>query len=111
MNNMLIFLGAQNMFISKGSVQRLSMNNNCVFKEALEMVVSTDTNIAYIELWTKEHQSDIREGPVADIFAIVYFWRKGFNGDKKVLQLENIKGYVWLILCIFCLHFLIIAFV
>lgn len=59
------------------------------------MVISTETNFAYLELWTKEHQSEIREGPVADIFAVVYFWTKGRNClDKKVLQLENIKGLV-----------------
>ncbi|XP_066247006.1 uncharacterized protein [Euwallacea similis] len=87
-------LGAQNMWINKGSIPRLSMTNNCVFKESLEMVVSTEAIVAYIELWTKEHQSDIREGPVADIFAIVYYWKKGHNGlDKKVLQLENINGF------------------
>lgn len=87
-------LGAQNMWIHKGNVQRLAMNNNCIFKESLEMVVSTETNIAYIELWIKEHQSDIREGPVADVFATVYFWKKGQNSlDKKVLQLENINGF------------------
>ncbi|XP_066140354.1 uncharacterized protein [Euwallacea fornicatus] len=87
-------LGAQNMWINKGSIPRLSMTTNCVFKESLEMVVSTEAIVAYIELWTKEHQSDIREGPVADIFAIVYYWKKGHNGlDKKVLQLANINGF------------------
>lgn len=87
-------LGAQNMWIHKGTIQRMAMNNKCIFKESLEMVVSSESNVAYIELWTKEHQSDKREGPVADVFATVYFWKKGQNGlDKKVLQLENINGF------------------
>ncbi|KAF7266599.1 hypothetical protein GWI33_020102 [Rhynchophorus ferrugineus] len=87
-------LGAQNMWIHKGNVQRLAINNNCVFKESLEMVISIEHNVAYVELWTKEHQSDIREGPVADIFATIYFWKSGQNGlEKKVLQLENINGF------------------
>ncbi|XP_050298677.1 uncharacterized protein LOC126737715 [Anthonomus grandis grandis] len=86
-------LGAQNMWISKGSIQR-SVNNNCTIKESLEMVVTSENCIAYVELWTKEHLSAIREGPVADIFAIVYFWRKGGSAlEKKVLQLENINGF------------------
>lgn len=81
------------MWITKGSIQRLSTNKHCIFKEALEMVVSTESSVAYIELWTKEHQSAFREGPVADVFAIVYYWKNGQTGlDKKVLQLENIKG-------------------
>lgn len=57
------------------------------------MTVSTDNCVAYVELWTKEHKSDIRQGPVADIFAIVYFWSQKLNKiDKKVHQLENING-------------------
>ncbi|XP_019771448.1 uncharacterized protein LOC109545289 isoform X2 [Dendroctonus ponderosae] len=87
-------LGAQNMWIKKGSIRRLSTNKHGIFKEALEMVVSTESSVAYIELWTKEHQSAFREVPVADVFAIVYYWKNGQTGlDKKVLQLENIKGF------------------
>lgn len=83
------------MWIHKGNVQRLAINNNCVFKESLEMVISIEHNVAYVELWTKEHQSDIRQRPVADIFATIYFWKSGQNGlEKKVLQLENINGCV-----------------
>ncbi|KAH1016920.1 hypothetical protein HUJ04_008069 [Dendroctonus ponderosae] len=89
-----VFYRAQNMWIKKGSIRRLSTNKHGIFKEALEMVVSTESSVAYIELWTKEHQSAFREVPVADVFAIVYYWKNGQTGlDKKVLQLENIKGF------------------
>ncbi|RZC34992.1 uncharacterized protein BDFB_004301 [Asbolus verrucosus] len=87
-------LGAQNMWIPKGQAQRIPLNSTYVQKEAMEMVISTETSVAYVELWTKEHKSDVREVPVADVFATVYFWRLRQNGlDKKALQLENIKGF------------------
>ncbi|KAJ8923359.1 hypothetical protein NQ315_001917 [Exocentrus adspersus] len=87
-------LGSQNMWIPRGQTQRLVLNGKCVQKESMEMVISMETQVAYVELWTKEHKSDIREGPVADVFATVYFWKQRQNGlDKKVLQLENIKGF------------------
>ncbi|XP_060522562.1 uncharacterized protein LOC132699717 [Cylas formicarius] len=87
-------LGAQNMWIPKGTVPRLLMGNKCTFKESMEMVISTETNVAYLELWMKEHASDVRQRPVADVFAIVYFWKNRQNGlEKKALQLENINGF------------------
>ncbi|XP_044253794.1 uncharacterized protein LOC123004524 [Tribolium madens] len=86
-------LGAQNMWIPKGQIQRIPLNSTYVQKNANEMVISTETSVAYVELWTKEHKSDVREVPVADVFATVYFWRLRQNGlEKKALQLENIKG-------------------
>ncbi|KAJ8951585.1 hypothetical protein NQ318_020462 [Aromia moschata] len=87
-------LGSQNMWIPRGETQRLVLNSKCVQKESMEMVIAMDTHVAYIELWTKEHKSDIREGPVADVFATVYFWKQRQNGlERKVLQLENINGF------------------
>ncbi|EFA09082.1 uncharacterized protein LOC103314146 [Tribolium castaneum] len=86
-------LGAQNMWIPKGQIQRIPLNSTYVQKDANEMVISTETSVAYVELWTKEHKSDVREVPVADVFATVYFWRLRQSGlEKKALQLENIKG-------------------
>lgn len=84
------------MWIPRGNTQRLMLNNKCIQKESKEMLFCSDTNVAYVELWTKEHKSDIREGPVADIFITIYFWKQRQTGiDKKVLQLENITGYVY----------------
>lgn len=84
-------LGSQDMWLSKGCIQRLVLDHECSQKTSQEMMVSTDTCFAYIELWTKEHKSFNRERPVADVFAAVYYW-KNTGIDKKVLQLENIKG-------------------
>nr|CAH7752693.1 unnamed protein product [Callosobruchus chinensis] len=88
-------LGSQNMWIPRGRAQRITLNQHmCIQKESMEMVVSTETTVAYVELWTKEHQSEIRQGPVADVFATVYFWKQRQKGvEKKVLQLENINGW------------------
>ncbi|KAL3274205.1 hypothetical protein HHI36_015619 [Cryptolaemus montrouzieri] len=87
-------LGAQNLWIFNGCTKKLILNKECVRKKSLEMVISTDTCVAYVELWTKEHKSDIRQGPVADVFATVYFWIRKLNKmDRKVLQLENINGF------------------
>ncbi|KAL1494476.1 hypothetical protein ABEB36_010072 [Hypothenemus hampei] len=88
-------LGSHNMWISRGTVNRMLMpSKNCTFKESIDTVTASEVGVSYVELWIKEHESDIREAPVADVFAVVYFWRKGQNGlDKKVLQLENIKGF------------------
>lgn len=86
-------LGAQNMWIPKGKIQRIALNSSYVQTNANDMVISTETSVAYVELWTKEHKSEVREVPVADVFAMVYFWRLRQNGlEKKALQLENIKG-------------------
>ncbi|KAF2901412.1 hypothetical protein ILUMI_04774 [Ignelater luminosus] len=86
-------LGAQDMWISRGNTRRMVLGNGCVNKESPEMVISCNNSVAYIELWTKEHKSDKRERPVADVFVTIYM-RLNRNGpDKKVLQLENIKGY------------------
>nr|CAI5868458.1 unnamed protein product [Callosobruchus analis] len=88
-------LGSQDMWIPRGRSQRITLNQHkCIQKESMEMVVSTETTVAYVELWTKEHQSEIRQGPVADVFATVYFWKQRQKGvEKKVLQLENINGF------------------
>lgn len=86
-------LGAQNMWIPKGQINRLVLDNGCVHKSSSEMVLSSENSVAYVELWTKEHKSDKRERPVADVFATVYFCKQRQNGVfKKVLQLENING-------------------
>lgn len=86
-------LGSQDLWISKGSLQRLVFDSTCVFKETSDMVMSLENSFAYIELWTKEHKSDKRERPLADVFATVYFWRHRQNGpSRKFLQLENING-------------------
>lgn len=86
-------LGAQNMWVPKGNTPRILLNDSYCQKDAKEMVISNETSLAYIELWTKEHKSDVREVPVADVFVTVYFWRLRQNGlEKKALQLENIKG-------------------
>lgn len=85
-------LGAQNMWIPKGEGQRLALNSTYVMKESKEMVISCETSVAYVELWIKEHKSDFREVPLADVFVTVYFWRLRQSGvEKKSLQLENIK--------------------
>ncbi|XP_018569089.1 uncharacterized protein LOC108909276 [Anoplophora glabripennis] len=87
-------LGSQNMWIPRGQTQRLYLNGKCLQKESMEMIIAMETHVAYVELWTKEHKSDIREGPVADVFATVYFWKQRQSGlSKKVLQLENINGF------------------
>lgn len=86
-------LGAQNMWIPRGQVDRLVLDNGCVQKSSEEMVIGLEDSAAYVELWMKEHKSDKRERPVADVFATVYFCRQRKNGVlKKVLQLENIHG-------------------
>lgn len=86
-------LGAQNMWVPRGSVQRLLLGDGCTRKWSRETMVSLEHSAAYIELWTKEHKSFNRERPVADIFAVIYFWKQKCVGvEKKVLQLENIKG-------------------
>ncbi|GJQ80905.1 hypothetical protein Trydic_g4722 [Trypoxylus dichotomus] len=86
-------LGSQDLWISKGSLQRLVLDNTCVFKESPDMVISLENSFAYVELWTKEHKSDKRERPLADVFATVYFWRHRQNvPNRKFLQLENING-------------------
>lgn len=85
-------LGAHNMWLQKGQVSRILLDNGCLQKESREMVISLENSVAYVELWTKEHKSDKREIPVADVFAAIYFCRNRQNGVfKKVLQLENIK--------------------
>lgn len=85
-------LGAHNMWLQKGQVSRLVLDNGCMQKDSNEMVISLENSIAYVELWTKEHKSDKREIPVADVFAAIYFCKPRQNGVfKKVLQLENIK--------------------
>lgn len=87
-------LGAQNMWIPKGHVQRLLLDNNgCVQKETSLNIMNLDNSICYVELWTKEHKSDKRERPVCDVFAAIYFMKsKNHKPDKKLLQLENINA-------------------
>lgn len=85
-------LGAQNMWLPHGNVQRISLERGCINKRSSEMILSSENSVAYIELWTKEHESKYRECPIADIFATIYFHRGHGMPDKKVLQLENIKG-------------------
>ncbi|CAH1964907.1 unnamed protein product [Acanthoscelides obtectus] len=88
-------LGSQDMWIPRGAAQRITLKQHqCIEKESMEMVLSTEATVAYIELWTKEHQSEMRQRPVADVFATVYFWKQRQKGiEKKVLQLENINGF------------------
>ncbi|KAJ3645587.1 hypothetical protein Zmor_023230 [Zophobas morio] len=87
-------LGAQNMWIPKGEIQRITLNSTYTQKNAAEMVITTETSVAFVELWTKEHKSDVRQVPLADVFATVYFWRLRQTGlEKKALQLENIQGF------------------
>lgn len=85
-------LGAQNMWLPHGNVQRISLERGCINKRSSEMILSSENSVAYVELWTKEHESKYRECPIADIFATIYFHRGHGMPDKKVLQLENIKG-------------------
>ncbi|KAK9744710.1 hypothetical protein QE152_g7479 [Popillia japonica] len=86
-------LGSQDLWICKGSLQRLVLDNTCVSKQSPDMIISLENSFAYVELWTKEHKSDKREQPLADVFATVYFWRHRQNvPNRKFLQLENIKG-------------------
>lgn len=87
-------LGAQNMWLPKGQVQRLLLGNNgCVQKETSSNVINLESAVAYVELWTKEHKSDKRERPVCDVFVAIYFSKsKQPKPDKKVVQLENIKA-------------------
>lgn len=85
-------LGSQDMWVPKGSVQKLILDSECSQKSSNEVVYCSESSTAYIELWIKEHKSFNRERPVADVFAIVYF-RKSSKPEKKVLQLENIKGF------------------
>lgn len=89
-----LVLGAQNMWIPKGIVQRLLLSNNgCVQKETSLNVINADNSVSYVELWTKEHKSDKRERPVCDVFAAIYFMKTvNKKPDKKVLQLENINA-------------------
>ncbi|XP_056629611.1 putative leucine-rich repeat-containing protein DDB_G0290503 [Diorhabda sublineata] len=87
-------LGSQNMWIPRGQTQRMVLNNRCLQKDSMEKVICLETSVVYIELWMKEHKSEMRQGPVADVFVTVYFWKQRQNGlDKKVLQLENINGF------------------
>ncbi|KAK4873731.1 hypothetical protein RN001_013091 [Aquatica leii] len=86
-------LGAQDMWMPKGDTKRIVLGNGCTHKESAESVTVLDNSIAYVELWTKEHKSDKRERPVADIFVTIYLRLNGSGPDKKVLQLENIHGY------------------
>lgn len=85
-------LGAQNMWLPNGSLQRIILERGCINRRSSEMVLSCDSSVAYIELWTKQHESKFRECPIADVFATIYFHRGHGIPDKKVLQLENIKG-------------------
>lgn len=87
-------LGSQNMWIPRGQTKRMVLNNRCLQKDSIEKVICLETSVVYIELWMKEHKSEMRQGPVADVFVTVYFWKQRQNGlDKKVLQLENINGF------------------
>ncbi|CAG9865118.1 unnamed protein product [Phyllotreta striolata] len=87
-------LGAQNMWIPRGQTQRITLNNRCLQKDSTEKVICLDNSIVYIELWMKEHKSEMRQGPVADVFVTLYYWQRRQNGlEKKVLQLENINGF------------------
>lgn len=87
-------LGVQNLWVSYGSIRRMILNKECVRKNSLEMTISLNSSVVYVEIWTKEHKSEVREVPVADIFSTVYFWTPKANKiDKKVLQLENINGF------------------
>lgn len=85
-------LGTQDMWIPKGTAQRLVLGNGCTHKESTEVVISREDSVAYIELWTKEHKSDKRERPVADIFVAIYLRLNRNKPVRKVIQLENIKG-------------------
>ncbi|KAF5293618.1 hypothetical protein FQA39_LY03103 [Lamprigera yunnana] len=93
-------LGVQDMWVPKGDIKRLVLGNGCAHKESSESVMVLDNSIAYVELWTKEHKSDKRERPVADIFVTIYLRLNGTGPDKKVLQLENIHGYANDVQCI-----------
>ncbi|KAK5641495.1 hypothetical protein RI129_010042 [Pyrocoelia pectoralis] len=86
-------LGAQDMWLPKGETKRLVLGNGCTRQDSSDTIMVLDTSIAYFELWTKEHISDRRERPVADIFVTIYLKLTGSAPDKKVLQLENIHGY------------------
>ncbi|XP_028140443.2 uncharacterized protein LOC114334576 [Diabrotica virgifera virgifera] len=87
-------LGSQQMWIPRGQTQRISLNNRCLQKDSMEKVICLDTSVVYIELWMKEHKSEVRQGPVADVFITLYYWKQRQNGlDKRVLQLENINGF------------------
>uniref|UniRef100_A0A1Y1LNE0 Uncharacterized protein n=2 Tax=Photinus pyralis TaxID=7054 RepID=A0A1Y1LNE0_PHOPY len=86
-------LGAHDMWMPKGDTKRLVLGNGCLRQDSSDTVTVMDTSIAYFELWTKEHVSDRRERPVADIFVTIYLKLMGGAPDKKVLQLENIHGY------------------
>lgn len=87
-------LGAQNMWLPRGQVQRLLLSNNgCEQKQTSSNVIILENSVSYVELWTKEHKSEKRERPVCDVFAAIYFIKaKQTKPDKKVLQLENIKA-------------------
>ncbi|CAG9817597.1 unnamed protein product [Phaedon cochleariae] len=87
-------LGSQDMWVPRGHTQRLVLSNKCTQKDSMEKVICTESSVVYIELWMKEHKSEMRQGPVADVFVALYFWKQRQNGlDKKVLQLENINGF------------------
>ncbi|XP_072382846.1 uncharacterized protein [Diabrotica undecimpunctata] len=87
-------LGSQQMWIPRGQTQRISLINRCLQKDSMEKVICLDTSVVYIELWMKEHKSEVRQGPVADVFITLYYWKQRQNGlDKRVLQLENINGF------------------
>lgn len=88
-------LGSSNMWYTIGKTKRYVFEKACVCRRASDMVSSVDGSVAYIEVWTKEHSSEFRQLPVTDIFVTVYH-HKGYGAlDKKVVQLENIKGYLF----------------
>lgn len=87
-------LGVQNMWLPRGNLERIILDPGCVNRRSSEMTMSVDNAVAYMELWTKEHKCCYRECPIADVFATIYFQKGNSAPDKKVIQLENIKGYV-----------------
>ncbi|GLV44614.1 hypothetical protein CBL_13454 [Carabus blaptoides fortunei] len=86
-------LGVQNMWMPRGNLERIILDPGCVNRRSSEMTMSVDNAVAYMELWTKEHKCCYRECPIADVFATIYFQKGNSIPDKKVIQLENIKGY------------------
>lgn len=87
-------LGCQNMWMNWGKLQRLKLETGCLsVSSKRETCFFSDNVVAYVELWGKEHKSEKRERPIADIFATIYFHQmKGNILEKKVIQLENIIG-------------------
>ncbi|XP_017775058.1 PREDICTED: uncharacterized protein LOC108561574 [Nicrophorus vespilloides] len=91
-----LVLEAQNMWIPKGNICRLPLDNVCHLVESADSVFYAEGNnsYAYVELYTKEHKSEKRERPVTDVFVVVYFWReRQKEPEKKLLQLENIASH------------------